>query len=375
MSASAISVPSQMEAYLNESGINVILRELVTELCINKPENPVQFMIDFLRNLQEKKREEKKNKGSEDEDDEDMVVDEEEVPPQVRNRERRMAVSSEPAGEVEAIPLYIEPKNEVVQERLDKALRNNILFSHLDASERKEVSKFMHVVSFKAGDVIIEQGDENGDHFYVVDEGECDIYVTKDGVTERVQHVDAGGSFGELALIYNTPRAATVKATVDSKLWAIGRMVYRRVLMDSTIRKREMYESFLDKVPILEPLQKYERLTVADALEPANFKDGEVIVRQGDPGDVFYIIVEGEASVRQKDDSNEEKEIARLHSSEYFGEIALLTNRPRAATVIAIGDIQCVKLDRDRFNRVLGPCEDILRRNMEAYNRYMATQI
>lgn len=145
--------------------------------------------------------------------------------------------------------------------------------------------------------------------------------------------------------------------------------------MDSTIRKRQLYQNFLDKVPILSPLQKYERLTVADALESANFADGEEIVREGDLGDVFYIIVEGEAKVTQFASDGGAVEIARLKASDYFGEIALLTNRPRAATVTAVGNIKCVRLDRERFNRVLGPCEDILRRNMEAYNRYMANKI
>jgi cAMP-dependent protein kinase regulator len=58
-----------------------------------------------------------------------------------------------------------------------------------------------------------------------------------------------------------------------------------------------------------------------------------------------------------------------LHSSEYFGEIALLTNRPRAATVVASGIVKTAMLDRERFNRLMGPCEDILRRNMQNYNR------
>ena len=60
-----------------------------------------------------------------------------------------------------------------------------------------------------------------------------------------------GGSFGELALIYGTPRAATVKAKVDCKLWAIDRDTYRRILMGSQIRKRKLYEELLSNVAIL----------------------------------------------------------------------------------------------------------------------------
>jgi len=69
------------------------------------------------------------------------------------------------------------------------------------------------------------------------------------------------------------------------------------------------------------------------------------------------------------------EQIATLHKSDYFGEIALLMNRPRSATVIAVNSLKCVGLDRERFNRVLGSCEDILRRNMENYNHFMASKI
>ncbi len=64
-------------------------------------------------------------------------------------------------------------------------------------------------------------------------------------------------SFGELALIYGTPRAATIKAKTDVKLWAIDRDSYRRILMGSTIRKRKLYESFLEKVSILGKIYIY----------------------------------------------------------------------------------------------------------------------
>ncbi len=69
---------------------------------------------------------------------------------------------------------------------------------------------------------------------------------------KKVLTIGEGGSFGELALIYGTPRAATVKAGASNvKLWGIDRDSYRRILMGSTIRKRKMYEEFLSKVSIL----------------------------------------------------------------------------------------------------------------------------
>jgi len=57
------------------------------------------------------------------------------------------------------------------------------------------------------------------------------------------------------------------------------------------------------------------------------------------------------------------------------GEIALLLDRPRAATVVSNGVLKCVKLDRTRFERVLGPCSDILKRNISQYNSYVSLSV
>ncbi|EGC30584.1 cAMP-dependent protein kinase regulatory subunit [Dictyostelium purpureum] len=289
-------------------------------------------------------------------------------------RKRRGAISSEPLGDQPATPLPLIPKTAETQKRLEQALSKNIMFNHLEEEERNTIYSAMDEALYKAGDIIIKQGDE-GDLFYVVDKGICDIYVSTNGSTPTlVMEVFEGGSFGELALIYGSPRAATVIARTDVRLWALNGSTYRRILMDQTIRKRRLYEEFLEKVSILRHIDKYERVSLADALEPCSFHDGEVIVRQGEPGDKFYIIVDGKVKVTQETtpgDPSTTQVVSELKSSDYFGEIALLTNRPRAATVTSVGNTKCVEMDRQRFNRILGPCENILRRNIETYSQYI----
>ncbi|XP_061196201.1 cAMP-dependent protein kinase regulatory subunit isoform X1 [Saccostrea echinata] len=288
-------------------------------------------------------------------------------------RNRRGAVSAEVYKEEDAAQYVkkVVPKDYKTMAALSKAISKNVLFSHLDDNERSDIFDAMFPVHRHAGEIIIQQGDE-GDNFYVIDQGEVDVFVNDEHVTT----IGEGGSFGELALIYGTPRAATVKAKGDVKLWGIDRDSYRRILMGSTIRKRKMYEEFLGKVSILDNLDKWERLTVADSLEPVQFEDGEEIVRQGEPGDDFFIITEGTAAVLQRRSENDEPvEVGRLGVSDYFGEIALLLDRPRAATVVARGPLKCVKLDRARFERVLGPCSDILKRNIAQYNSFVSLSV
>ncbi|CAG2062237.1 unnamed protein product, partial [Timema podura] len=276
---------------------------------------------------------------------------------------RRGGISAEPVSEEDATSYVkkVVPKDYKTMAALSKAIAKNVLFSHLDENERSDIFDAMFPVNFLPGETIIQQDDE-GDNFYVIDQGEVEIFVNNELVTT----IGEGGSFGELALIYGTPRAATVRARMNVKLWGIDRDSYRRILMGSTIRKRKMYEEFLSRVSILESLDKWERLTVADALETVSFEDNETIVRQGEPGDDFYIIVDGTASVLQyRSEGEETMEVGRLGPSDYFGknleplssgeleilieqkgEIALLLDRPRAATVIAKGPLKCVKLDR-----------------------------
>ncbi|KAH8398361.1 hypothetical protein KR215_008868 [Drosophila sulfurigaster] len=287
---------------------------------------------------------------------------------------RRGGISAEPVTEEDAANYVkkVVPKDYKTMNALSKAIAKNVLFAHLDESERSDIFDAMFPVNHTAGENIIQQGDE-GDNFYVIDVGEVDVFVN----SELVTTISEGGSFGELALIYGTPRAATVRAKSDVKLWGIDRDSYRRILMGSTIRKRKMYEEFLSRVSILESLDKWERLTVADSLETCSFEDGETIVKQGAAGDDFYIILEGCAVVLQQrsEQGEEPAEVGRLGSSDYFGEIALLLDRPRAATVVARGPLKCVKLDRARFERVLGPCADILKRNITQYNSFVSLSV
>lgn len=97
--------------------------------------------------------------------------------------------------------------------------------------------------------------------------------------------------------MYNAPRAATVRATSDAVVWALDRVTFRRILMETTNKKLKMYEEFLEEVPLLKSLEPYERHKIAEALESVTFEDGETVIKQGDVGENFYIIESGEARV------------------------------------------------------------------------------
>ena len=202
----------------------------------------------------------------------------------------------------------------------------------------------------------------------MVEKGSFDVYVNPsgalqpgpDGMGQNVGKIEAGGSFGELALMYNAPRAATViSAEPHCTLWALDRLTFRRILMESTFARRRMYESFLEEVPLLSTLTPYERSKIADALESQKFPPGHHIIREGDPGHSFFLLEAGEAVVIRSDN---ETPVKQYKKGDFFGELALLNDAPRAASVVSETEVKVATLGKSAFQRLLGPVEGIMRR-------------
>ena len=136
----------------------------------------------------------------------------------------------------------------------------------------------------------------------------------------------------------------------------------------ATIEKRQRNQDFLKSVKILSSLNNYERGRLSDALSEKVVKAGEIVVNEGDDGDDFYLIQAGEFAVTKK---GVEGEVSiRLTKGMYFGEVALLTQKPRTATVKSVTDGVLLEVHRDAFAKLLGPLNDILERNMEHYQEY-----
>ena len=283
-------------------------------------------------------------------------------------KSRRQGVSAEKLKDSGPFVKKSYPKTSQQRSRLREVLKANILFSHLSEINIDDVIDSFEQVSKNDGDVIIEQGGE-GDNFYIIDSGLCDIYVAKgSGPSNKVFTAKAGGSFGELALMYNCPRAATVKASGPVTLWALDRQTFQQTMKASQSSKQEKYSEFLSSVPLLESLTREEISKICDVLEVKMYNDGEYIIRQGDDGQDFFVISEGQGTVRKSMAPGQpEVNIIDLSEGNFFGELALLKDQPRAASVVAKGRCVCLTLDRGAFERLLGPCQDILDRAEAAY--------
>jgi len=243
--------------------------------------------------------------------------------------------------------------------RIMSAVKSNIIFSRLNELQLNLLHQAMAEHRLPAGQNVITQG-EKGNHFFIVDSGELSVFVTGDqegDLPQRVKGFGPGDSFGELALMYNCPRTATITAATDTILWSLDRVSFRMIVLEANTKKASMYESFLEKVALLTPLDKDQRNRMVDALEEVTCHDAEKIIEEGQEGTHFYIVVEGEVAVTK---SGQEGELARRRAGDYFGELSLKTGAPTNASVTAAGQCKLVRMDRGAFNRLLGPLDTLL---------------
>lgn len=209
---------------------------------------------------------------------------------------------------------------------------------------------------------------------YVLESGSLDctkIFAGNKDPT-HLKVYQPGEGFGELALLYNAPRAATITAKTDYIIWRLDRDTFNHIVKDASAKKREKYDNFLQSVSILKTMDPYERSKLGDAIKEFKFKKGDYIITEGDVGNVFYLIMKGNCIATKDLGDKEPTHLKDYKDGDYFGERALLTNENRAANVVVTSN-ECVvlSLERETFVRLLGSLQDILKRNMEDYCKFV----
>jgi CRP-like cAMP-binding protein len=261
---------------------------------------------------------------------------------------KRAVVTSEAVDMESAFTPRNIPKSPESRLAIRGALRNHFLFSGLDEQDQEHVVNAMAERRLETRLNIITQGD-TGDHFYIVERGTFDILVN--GI--KVGSVGPGGSFGELALLYNCPRAATVVCTAPAVLWVLDRITFRYTLARTAAGGRDECLMHLRRVQLLQSLTDAQLMQIVDAVQIVHFTAGERIITKGEAGTVFYMIKSGSVTVT---DMGARANDIELRAGEFFGERALLLGEPRAATVVAKTNTALMALDRDVRAVLLPSC-------------------
>merc|ERR1719195_2535381 len=211
----------------------------------------------------------------------------------------------------------------------------------------------MKEANFESGKKVINEGDD-GDFLFVIEKGSVNCIKMIEGAEKVVKTCGPG--------------AASVVAQDECICWQLDRETFNYIVKDAAVKRRNKYDNFLKNVALISSIEAYERSQIADALKPESFKKGEVIVKQDDPGDKFYILEEGFLYATKMTPTEGEKRVMDYRAGDYFGELALLKNQPRAASVVVSSDTaKVLSMSRVSFNKMLGPLQHILSKKGATY--------
>ncbi|PVD38919.1 hypothetical protein C0Q70_01544 [Pomacea canaliculata] len=233
------------------------------------------------------------------------------------------------------------------KELIRQAILDNDFMKNLDMGQIREIVDCMYPVENQAGSIIIKEGDV-GSLVYVMEEGK--VEVSKEG--QKLCTMGAGKVFGELAILYNCTRTATVKALTNCRLWAIDRPCFQSIMMRTGLLRHSEHMDFLRSVPTFQGLPEETLSKIADVLEEAHYNNGEYIIRQGARGDTFYIIAKGKVKVTKRNSKTQDEQVIRcLTKGDFFGERALQGEDVRTANIIAADSkgVDCLVIDREKM--------------------------
>ena len=270
-------------------------------------------------------------------------------------------------------PVFEKSQAEI--DELITHLKNSFLTKNMGLDQIKVIAMAMKKVEKKQGELIIKYG-EVGREYYILKSGTVRVLVYKQGTkkddpklaekVERTKDLGAGIGFGEIALMYGDKRTASILATSDCVCWELDGAVFKNIIVNNVVKRRNIEVGYLDKVDIFNKVDKLDKLKLIDGLETVYFEKGLNIITEGDDGDYFYIIEEGEVECYKKE-GDQEISIRKLGKGDHFGEIALIKDEKRTLSVRADSEkAKLLALNRESFTRILGSIEKYLKKDYSA---------
>jgi cytochrome P450/CRP-like cAMP-binding protein len=237
------------------------------------------------------------------------------------------------------------------------------LLPDLGREQLMEAASRLRHEEVPAGATIIREGDP-ADRFYLLTKGQVEVVKEQPGAEPKlVATLSPGEYFGEIGILQGVPRTATVRASSASavEVSSLDRETFIDVVSEADLTSAEISRLLRRRIlatnlAVALPALSLDQVNEAAArFELLSYPPGEVIVRQGDPADRFFIITRGRVEVTNRHPSGGEIPIGSLGAGDFFGEAGLLQGRPRNATVRAAGDgeVQVMALQREEFHRLM----------------------
>lgn len=232
------------------------------------------------------------------------------------------------------------------------------LFAAFTPAELQAVAGKLRVEHFAPGEDIVTQG-EVGSRFYVLWHGRVAV-VHRDliGFEHQENELVSGDSFGEAALLNHEPRHSTIRALTPVTVVSLSKRSFDRLLRpgfegQGKVAQAVQRVGLLRRNPLFKDFDHAELKRVVGQLKVVTLAAGETLFEQGAPGNQFYIIEAGELAVRLQLPNDQVLEKARCGPGEWVGEMALMLNCPRTATVVATTPAQLLALEGEAFAQLV----------------------
>lgn len=248
----------------------------------------------------------------------------------------------------------------MAKEELRGLLLKSPLFTLMDEGLLDRILDKFEIYGYDLGATVINRG-EPADSFYVIYSGKARVLgVTAEETEITLATLGKGDFFGERALLQEESRTATIRAASELVVAKLMKADFVALLETDTRIRDYLHEylshtaicNFLRQFSVFSALTAKEITLWLDQLHHEDFKAGEIVFNEGDPPEKFYIIVSGKVEVLKKVDG-EEKVINVLREGQFFGELALLTKKPRAAGIRAKEDLKVVSMAKEKFEELV----------------------
>ena len=256
---------------------------------------------------------------------------------------------------------------------ISSCLKQNFLFNHLGKMEIMMLVDAFDIHRVSKGRAIIRQG-EMGEYFYIVSEGCVKFHSDNENIGSLDSHkgaeslgtVNVGGSFGELALLYDAPRTVTAIALKACVLWRVDRRTFRQILASNALKRDHEVGEALRRLSFLRNLDEHLLKMLVEAATTYVCESGEEIVKKGEKGNVFYVVKTGSVKVTDIEIGQSRFDDQELGPGEYFGERGILTGEKRSANVTALEECNLLCLGQRDIKRILGDLTDVILRSTDA---------
>ncbi len=210
-------------------------------------------------------------------------------------------------------------------------------------------------------EVVVKEG-ATEDTFYIISRGSCEVSQMLEGRNRKLIDLHAGNYFGELALLEDLPRQARITAIDESVLLILKKNHFENLCkvcpelktdLERSIQLRTAQNFREYNVPFFTGLTDEQLNVILELCRTYEYEPGQEIIKQGQPAKSFFVLEIGEVEVTRVDNETGEKQaLGTLHKGTYFGEIALITDKTRVATVTAKTKCICLSFHKDTFSNL-----------------------